>query len=155
MDINTLASAIVIALTPYLPIILGLTYEGGKAMVSAIGSKFGEITIDIAKKIWNKISDNSAGSSAVSETAKSLAASPNDPNLKIALVSLIKAQLEKDSIMAQELSSLIGGEERIQVIIASEDSEIEDAEQQMDGTGFQQIDAQNKSKIKKVKQTLK
>ena len=120
-----------------------------------IAEKGGEAGWEQARRLWKKLVERADDVGEIEDAARTLARKPEDPNRQETLQTIIAAQLSQNPGLAEEVRDLLGGEQRIQEIVALTGSRIENVEQSMNQSGTQKVIAKGRSTIKDVKQTQK
>jgi hypothetical protein len=148
--VSQVATAVVTVLSPYL---LQLVKDGGKKLTEVIAQKGGETAWRQAEKLWQQLKMRADEDGDIEDAARMLGRKPEDENRKKTFESAIVDKLTKDPSLTEDLSKILGGERRIQEIIAEGGSMIEDIDQSMRGSGTQKVSAKDESTIKNVNQS--
>lgn len=153
MDINYIAAAIVSLLAPYLPRLV----QAGKATVEAAteaavreGSK---VAWQTAQRVWQKIHGRFSDDTELVSAAQLAAAKPEQEEYKTLFAKVLAARLQEDTTLAQEMMTLLGGQEAVQEIVAQQGSWVESVWQDMEGSGEQSVKATDGSVISGVGQS--
>ncbi|MEP7010680.1 MAG: SUMF1/EgtB/PvdO family nonheme iron enzyme [Acidobacteriota bacterium] len=101
MNLPTLASQVVEALAPALPLLLGTAGAIGGSVAKEIGKDVWEK----GKQIWGRVGGTIEASPAAKEIAQELAADPEDADLKRQLADRLARLLAKDEALATTLAA--------------------------------------------------
>lgn len=88
----------------------------------------------------------------MNEAAEAVAALPNNAALQKALTEVLANRLKEAPDLAEELLNLLGGEKRLQEIVAGNEAIIDNIRQTMAGAGTQRVEAGDKARISGVTQ---
>jgi len=154
LDPASVAGAAVVAMAPYTPYLLEIAKAGGKKLAEVIAEKGGESAWNKAGEIWKKIKDRSKDDPEVEMAAKMIAFDPENEDRQAELVSVLTKRLQKDKELLEQLSELLGGQDRVQEMIADQDSLMLKVSQKMKGVGTQTMKATGRSKIIGATQTM-
>ncbi len=154
LNITQVATAAVTALAPFTPYLLELGKAGGKKLVEVIAEKGGEAAWQKAQTIWGKLKNRFGEDPEVTSATTLIAVDPEDEDRQATLIKVLSERLEDDQNLAQELFDLLGGQERIQEMVADQGSLMLKVSQKMKGSGKQVMQARGKSKIIGGKQEI-
>jgi hypothetical protein len=130
--------------------------EGTKGVAKSFGEGVGKITFEQAKSICDTIKFRYGNDKKIETAANTIASDPNDEDYQSLLAKALASRLQDSPELAEELVTLLGGQETIQEVLADKSSWIEEIEQETTGKGSRQIvQAKNDSVIKGVKQIKK
>ncbi len=156
MDIVTIAAGVVKVLQPALPYL--------DPLKTALQKKFSDsaasAAFDQAKALWAKITSRFKEDKELSEAADAVATAPDKEIFQKAareeLTKVLAERLKDSPELAKELLGLLGGEKRLQEIVAGNEATIRNVKQMMAGAGTQRTEAGDKSLIEGViqEQTL-
>jgi len=104
-------------------------------------------TWEQAKGLWAKITNRFKDDKELHESAEAVAALPNNAVLQKALAEVLAQRLKDAPDLAEDLLKLLGGEKRLQEIVAGNEALIKDISQKMAGAGTQRIEAGDKAQI--------
>ena len=148
MDFVTIAAGVVKILQPALPYL--------DPLKTALQKKFSDATaraaFDQAKALWAKITSKFKDDKDLNEAAEAVAALPNNTGLQKALTEVLAERLKDSPDLATELLELLGGEKRLQEIVAGNEAIIDNIRQTMAGAGTQRVEAGDKARISGVTQ---
>ncbi len=154
MDFNQIAMATVAMLAPFAPYLVEVGKAGGKELVEVMAKHGGEATWNKAKSLWEKLKSRFKDDQELQSAVTMVAMKPEDEARQTMLAEVLIARLQKDSVLADELFDLLGGQKAVQQVLADRCSWVEDVTQQMKGKGTQSVQASEDSVIKGVKQTM-
>ena len=156
MDPITLSTAAVTALAPFTPYLLKIAASITESLSEKIATEGGEKAWEMAQSLWKFITQKLNPNGETEDAARVLARKPEDQNRQAMLTEVLVNQLTENPNLAQELVSILGGQESIQKIVAKNESLIENVAQSMEGKGGHQVvEATDKSSIRGVKQIKK
>lgn len=145
-DVVAIATGTVKLLQPFLPYL--------EPFKTALQKKLTDATAgaawDQAKGLWAKITGRFKDDKELHESAEAVAALPNNATLQKALTEVLAQRLKDAPDLTEELLQLLGGEKRLQEIVAGNEATIENIRQSMAGTGVQRVEAGDKAKISGV-----
>jgi hypothetical protein len=140
-----IAAAVTACLAPYTPYLI----EAGKKFA-------GEAGVSAWKKageIWTKlVSGGDAGE--VKAAAKALSKDVDDADFGELLAAAIARQLEAHPELADELTSILGGESAVQEILAEDNAFVSGVKQRLHGSGRQSVKASGSARIENVQQHI-
>lgn len=153
MDPIALSTLVVSAIAPFTPFLLKLATSMTDALSEKIAKEGGEKAWEMAQSLWKYIRQKLNPDGETEEAARMLARKPEDQNRQAMLIEVIATQIKENPGLADELASLMGGQESIQKIVAKNKSMIDDVTQRIQGRGGQQIiEASDQSKIRGARQ---
>jgi len=152
MDIGQIAAAVVTTLAPFAPFLADAGKSAGKKLAETIAAKGSEAAWKKAQDLWTRITGRAGADEDVKDTARMLARNPADESRQTMLAKALGARLKEDPALAEELLTLLGGQEAIQQVLADRSSWVEDVTQQLKGAGQQTVKATKDSVIKGVRQ---
>lgn len=148
LDIATVAVGAVKVLQPFLPYL--------DPFKTALQKKIADVTVgaawEQAKSLWAKIAGRFKGDQDLNEAAEAVAALPNNAALQKALTEVLANRLKEAPDLAEELLKLLGGEKRLQEIVAGNEAIIDNIRQTMAGEGTQRVEGGDKARISGVTQ---
>jgi hypothetical protein len=150
-EIALLAASVVTSLAPFTPYLV----EGGKKMVEVIAEKGGEAAWQKAQALWDKVMARHSDDNRIKGAALMVSANPADELAQKQLAIALGARLKEDPLLIEELHKILGGREALQQVVADRSSWVEDITQDMQGTGTQEVVADQDSVIKGVRQIKK
>lgn len=147
-DLSQLAQQLAHFLQPFLPYLLRV----GERAAEELGRKFGEAAWGKAEAMWAQL----CGKGDVKAAAEAVAAQPNRPAARQALVEAIARALEEDPALARALAQAMD-DPVVQRVIATGGSVIEDVTQEAGeeaggGPTVQDVRADEGSTIRGVRQ---
>ena len=151
LDIAGIALGAVKALSPYLPTLVKL----GKAVGGKVEDMAASGIKDEAIKLWNKLTGHYKDDEEVELAAKMVAAKPEDEGRQKTMAEVLAARLSKDEGLAQEIMDLIGGQKRVQEVVAGNESTVRLVRQYMEGAGKQSVKAGDKSHLTGIVQDMR
>lgn len=143
MNFSSLATNIVVFLTPFLPYLI----LGGEEVIKELGKKFGETTWEKAKLLWDKIKNPN-----LDGIATALAENPEDEDFQVTLAKLVAKQLQTTPELALELASMIRETAAIQTILVEQNSKAKDILQRLSKTGTQETTIRESSQAGNITQ---
>lgn len=152
IDVIQIATATVATLTPFMPFLAEVGKAGGQKLAEVIAEKGGETAWQKAQGLWGKIKAYFESDPEVKSAATMVATKPEDQSRRTMLVEVLAERLKQTPELALELLDLLGGQERIQEVLADQSSWVEDVTQRMKGGGQQTVKASRDSVIKNVRQ---
>lgn len=152
---DQIAAAAAAVLAPYLPRLLNIGKEAVASATETAISEGREIAWDAAQKIWAKITDRFGKDEKLRKKAELVAVDPADDSLKQILADELKGRLKEDPDLAAQIQDLLGGDDSVQQIIATEGSWVENVIQEIEGDGRQTVEATQDSIISGVRQSKK
>jgi len=156
MDIVTIAAGVVKVLQPALPYLDPLK----TALQKKVSDAMAGAAWDQAKALWAKITSRFKDDKELNEAADAVATAPDKEIFQKAareeLTKVLAERLKDSPELAKELLGLLGGEQRLQEIVAGNEATIRNVKQMMAGAGTQRTEAGDKSLIEGViqEQTL-
>lgn len=154
IDLGNVAAATVSLLAPFTPFLLETGQAVGKKLGEVIVEKGGEKAWQKAQAMWDKLKNRFVEDPEVNSAATLVAAKPDDETRQAMLVEVLTARLNESPTLAQDLLDLLGGQDKLQEILADRGSRIEDVNQQMKDKGKQTVKASDESTIKNIRQNL-
>lgn len=154
LDIGQIAAATVATLAPFTPFLLEVSKAGGKKLAEVIAEKGGEAAWKKAQVLWDKLKARFDDDPEVKSAATMVAAKPEDETRQTMLAEVLGARLQENPALAQELFDLLGGQEKLQQVLADRSSWVENVIQRMKGSGQQIVQASDDSVIKDVEQIM-
>jgi hypothetical protein len=155
MDFVSVATAAVSLLSPFLPRLIALGGElGGKIKDAVVDTGATELGKQ-AKNVWDKITGSFGDDRKLTNAAAMTADAPDDTNRQKILIEELAKRLKDQPELAEELVVLMGGEKRLQQLIAGYEAIIEDISFEMKGAGEQTLKTGDKARIKGVKFDMK
>jgi len=152
MDIGQIAAAVVATLAPFAPFLADTGKSAGKKLAETIAAKGGEAAWKKAHDLWTRITGRAGVDEDVKDAARMLARNPADETRQTMLARALGACLKEDPALAEQLLTLLGGQEAVQQVLADRSSWVEDVTQQLKGAGQQTTKASKDSVIKGVRQ---
>lgn len=154
-NVTQISAAIVIAISPFLPLLLQAGKFTAGAIAEMVVQKGGERAWTKAKALWNRIMLDLGGDEDIEDAARMLARQPENETRQTALAEILVARLHDNPGVADELLMLLGGQESVQQVLADHGSWVENVEQHMTGSGRQLVQASDDSVIIGVRQIKK
>lgn len=158
IDFVTIAAGVVKVLQPALPYLdpLKTTLQKKISDATAVAA------FDQAKSLWAKITSRFKDDKALNEAADRVVRNADDTDEDVKtlyrdkLTKVLAERLKDSPELAEELLGLLGGEKRLQEIVAGDSATIRKINQTMAGPGKQSTKAGNNCVIEDVtqKQTL-
>jgi len=155
MNIEQIAMAAIASLAPFSPFLVEMGKEGGNKLAEVIAAKGGEAAWEQAQKVWQAIKRRFQDDAKVEKVTELVALDPDNDNYHKLLGQLLVERMQADDAFADELLAAMGGQEAAQSMIATHHSTIKNAQQNMEGTGRQEIRADDHSRIEDVSQNIK
>ena len=152
LDVAQISTAVVAAVSPFLPYLLSAAGAAGEKLVEVLAEKGGEAAWTRAQALWGTIAGTVEREPALKSAATLVAAEPTEAAYCSALAIALGKQLEKDPTLATELVKLLRGRDGVQEIIADLGALVEDIEQHLRGAGTQSIEARRNAAVRRVKQ---
>ena len=152
MDPISLGTAAVSLLAPFTPYLVNIATTTTDSLTRIIADQDGEKSWELAQSVWNFLKSKLNQNGETEDAARMLARKPEDQNRQAMLIEVITARLTGNSEALSDLEKLLGGQESIQKITASNESLIENVTQRMIGSGQQVIEASHHSKIRGANQ---
>jgi hypothetical protein len=152
MDIAQISVALVTALAPFTPYLIKGAGVGGKKFVEAIASKGGDAAWQKAQNLWGKLMSHFGNDDEIEMAAKMIAKKPEDETRRMLMAEVLGTLLQKDEELVQDIFETLGGEAKVQKIIADHGSLVRRVSQTLKGKGKQLIIADNASVIEDVEQ---
>jgi hypothetical protein len=121
--------------------------SGGKKFAE----KAGEASWDQMQKVWHLLSPKIESDPDLRDTAKPLADRDSQP-LRAGFEAALRAHLEQDQELRNQLAAILGGMRNLQSIEATSGGLIEDVEQKSSGSGNQQIVKSDGGRIRNTRQ---
>jgi hypothetical protein len=146
IDFVSVASGAVKILGPFLPYLDPFR----KALQKKIEDVTANAAWDQAKGLWGKITGRFKDDKDLNEAAEAVAALPNNAILQKALTEVLASRLQSAPDLTDELMKLLGGEKRLQEIVAGNEATIHDIRLKMAEAGTQRIEGGDKARISKV-----
>jgi hypothetical protein len=146
IDFVSVASGAVKILGPFLPYLDPFR----KALQKKIEDVTANAAWDQAKGLWGKITGRFKDDKDLNEAAEAVAALPNNAILQKALTEVLASRLQSAPDLTDELMKLLGGEKRLQEIVAGNEATIHDIRMKMAEAGTQRIEGGDKARISKV-----
>lgn len=144
-EVAQTAAIVAAYLAPFTPYLV----EGGKKFAGEAGKAAWEK----AQQVWNKIKSRFGNDMKIEAAAKTVSADPQDDDFQSLFTKALAAKLNEDKEFADELLTLIGGQNVVQKVLADKSAWVEEVTQQITGESAEQIvKATNDSVIKGVKQ---
>jgi len=147
-DIVTIASGAVTLLAPVLPYLDPFRETLQKKLMESIA---GDVLAK-GKGLWARITSRFKNDKDLQDAAEAVAALPNNNGLQNALTEILAQRLKDAPDLAEELLNLLGGEKRLQEIVAGNEATIEKIRQTMAGPGTQRVKAGDKAYMTDVTQ---
>lgn len=154
MDFVTIAAGVVKILQPALPYL--------DPLKTALQKKFSDATagaaFDQGKALWAKITSKFKDDKALNEAADRVVRNADDTDEEVKtfsrdkLTKVLAERLKDSPDLATELLELLGGEKRLQEIVAGNEAIIDNIRQTMAGAGTQRVEAGDKARISGVTQ---
>ncbi len=152
-EITQIAAAIVTLIAPFTPYLLEVGKATGQKWAETLAEKGGEAAWSKAKMIWEKIHANVGEDPKVKGAALVVSADPEDLSAQTLLTNVLATHLNADPQFMRELLHLLGGTQAVQEVLTDRQSWVEEATQELKGTGTQSIKASEGSIIKGVRQS--
>ncbi len=149
-DYVSIATGAVALLSPYLPKLLSLGSEVGSKIKDAVVEKGVDAVGEQAKKLWGKITGQFGADDELTGAAKLTAAAPQDAGRRKILTEVLAQRLKEQPQLAEELLAMMGGQKRLQQLIAGHDAVIEDVSFKMGSPGEEKLQAGDRARIKKI-----
>lgn len=146
IDFVSVASGAVKILGPFLPYLDPFR----KALQKKIEDVTANAAWDQAKGLWGRIKGRFKDDKDLNEAAEAVAALPNNAILQKALTEVLASRLQSAPDLTDELMKLLGGEKRLQEIVAGNEATIHDIRLKMAEAGTQRIEGGDKARISKV-----
>jgi hypothetical protein len=150
IDFVSVASGAVKILGPFLPYL--------EPFRKALQKKVEDVTANAAwnqaKGLWTKITGRFKDDKDLNEAAEAVAALPNNAGLQKVLTEVLASRLQSAPDLTDELIKLLGGEKRLQEIVAGNEAIIDNIRQTMTGAGTQRVEGGDKAKISGVDQKM-
>jgi len=150
IDVVAIAAGVVKLLQPALPYLDPLK----TALQKKISDATAGAAFDQAKALWAKITSRFKDDKELNEAADAVATAPDKEIFQRAareeLTKVLAERLKDSPELAKELLELLGGEKRLQAIVAGDRALIEAITFEMTGAGSQKIDAGNDAQIKNI-----
>lgn len=147
MDFVTIAAGVVKLLQPALPYLDPLKTALQKKITDATAGA----AWDQAKALWAKITGCFKDDKELNEAADAVATAPDKEIFQRAareeLTKVLAERLKDSPELAKELLELLGGEEKLNEIVAGDEAIIESNRQALSGKGTNRIEAGNKARI--------
>jgi hypothetical protein len=145
MPILEVAAAVTACLAPYTPYLI----EAGKKFAGEAGASAWKK----AEQIWTKlVSGGDAGE--IKGAAKALSKDVDDADFGELLTKAIARHLEGRPKLADELTSILGGESAVQEILAEDNAFVSGVKQRIQGFGRQSARASGSARLKNVEQHI-
>jgi len=135
MDAPTIITAAVAFIAPYTPHLLKLGQKSAEEVAKTLAKKGAEAGWSKAVKLWTKLSASFGNDPKTIKTSELLATDPQDRDTQTKLATLLTGRLAGDPALIDELAQILGGESRVQEMIA--DDLLMAVRQKMDGSGKQ------------------
>ena len=145
MPLLEVASAVTACLAPYTPYLI----EAGKKFAGEAGASAWKK----AEQIWTKIVSG-GDASEVKAAAKALSKDVDDADFGELLAAAIARHLEARPGLADELTSILGGEAAVQQILAEDNAFVSGVKQRMQGPGRQTVKASGSARIENAEQHI-
>lgn len=142
---HELTAAAIAAISPFLPYL-------GKAG-EAFAKSGGEAAWQAAENIWQKIVGASSNDAKLSGAVSLLLADPVDEDSLSILAKSLESHLERNPDLAEALLTELGGQPRVQEMVAERGSRLSGNEQELRGSGRQTISASDDSVIENSRQS--
>jgi len=152
VDIGQITAAAVAALAPFLPYLIDAGKFSGGALAEMVVQEGGEAAWKKAQTLWGKLKTHLGDDPEVTSAATMVVARPEDETRQTMLAKVLGDRLQASPELAQEILSLLGGQEGVQKVLADRSSWVEDVSQRMKGTGTQTVEAKDHSVIRGVRQ---
>jgi DNA modification methylase len=133
IDFVSIASGAVKILGPFLPYLDPFR----KALQKKIEDVTANAAWDQAKGLWGKITGRFKDDKELNAVAKSVAENPDIEGFQEMLTKVLARRLESSPDLTKELIELLGGEKRLQEIVAGNEATIDNIRQTMAGAGTQ------------------
>jgi hypothetical protein len=155
VDGVTIATGAVNILSPFLPYLVNLGQGVGKKLEEVIAEKGGDTAWKLAESLWNKISRRFSDDEEVTDAAKMVARAPENGTRQEVLAEELAKRLQNAPDLAQELTQLMGGEERVNQITAGDDAWMARLRQTIEGAGKNILQAGNRAIISCTDQDIR
>lgn len=140
-----LTAAVIAAISPFLPYL-------GKAG-EAFAKSGGDAAWKAAENIWQKIVGASNDDAKLGGAVSLILADPVDKDSLAMLAKSLESHLERNPDLAEALLIALGGEQRVQEMVAEHGSRLSGNEQELSGSGRQTMSASNDSVIENSRQS--
>ncbi len=150
-----IAAAAIAAITPLLPYLEKAGTIVAKSFTEAIAKSGGEATWKAGEQVWKKLVGASKEDAKLGGAINLLSADPADHDSVAMLKKALEAHLERNPEFAKALLQELGGENRVQEMIAEGGSRMSGNEQQMGGSGRQSMTARDDSVIENSRQSMR
>lgn len=153
MEINIpqIASIIAAALAPFMPYLA----TGASEAAKALGETLGKAAFEQAKSIWEDMKTHFEGDRKIQGAALMLSDEPENQKYQDLLAEAIAARLKEQPALAEDLYQRLAGIPGRQRVHAEGHSLIENSQQEIQGSGKQEITAKNDSAISGISQRIK
>jgi len=143
VDFVSVASGAIKILGPFIPYLDPFR----KAFQKKIEDVTANAAWEQAKNLWSKITGRFKDDKELHEAAEAVAALPNNASLQKALTEVLASRLQNAPDLTKELLDILGGEKRLQEIVAGNEAIIDNIRMTMAAAGTQRIQAGDKSRI--------
>ena len=154
MDPQAVMTAAVAFLAPYTPQLLELGKKSAEEAAKTLSKKGAEAGWNKAVNLWTKLSARFKKDPKITAVTQALATDPQDKDFQVKLASLFAERLADDPALTEELAQILGGQARVQEMLAENNSLLLAVEQQMQGSGKQTIKATGNSAIIGARQVM-
>lgn len=150
IDVASVSVGVVSLLSPYLPQLLSLSKSVGEKIGEAVIDKGVDAAGGQVKRLWERISGYFKDDPEVTSAATMVAAAPKDGLRQQLLSQVLAERLEMHPELAEDLIRIMGGKERLQQIVAGNESAVRDVRMKMSGSGRQSIEGGDKVTIERI-----
>lgn len=155
MGVIEIAAAAVATLSPHLPALLKAGTVAGEKLIDAVAKKTADKAVEKAGAVWDSLKGYFSEKPDLEAAANLLATKPDDQTYQKVLAKPLASLLKEKPELSERLLKLMGGEQRVQEVLAKRASWVEDVTQELEGEGRQRVEAKGRSVIKGVRQTAK
>jgi hypothetical protein len=155
IDIVQIASAAVAIVSPHLPALLKAGKFAGEKLIEAAAKKTADKALEKAGAVWDTLKGYFGEKPDLEAAANLLATNPKDPTYQKVLAKPLASLLKEKPELSEKLLALMGGEQRVQEVLAERASWVDDVTQELEGAGTQRVKAKDESIIRGVRQTAK
>lgn len=150
-----IAAAAIAAIAPLLPYLERAGTVAVKGFAEGFAKSGGEAAWKASEKIWKKIIGASQDDAKLGGAINLLSADPGDQDSLAMLKKSLEGYLERNSEFAKALLLELGGESRVQEMLAEGGSRLSGNDQQMDAPGRQSMVARDDSVIENSSQSIR
>lgn len=152
--IHEVATAVVAALSPFMPFLADAAKAGGTRLAEAIAEHGGEAAWNRAAAVWEALRKDLGDPAEVKGAALMLSADVDSEEYRRTLATVLARHLDGRPDVAERLDGLLRGEPSSQTVVARAGSMVEGVEQILAGAGgTQQVEASDNSVVSHVRQS--